>query len=286
MRVGFVGAGLMGSPMVRNLAAAGHDVHLYARTPARAEGLPAALYPDVAAAVDGTETACSIVTDSADVVEVVGAMLSAPRPPAVIVEMSTIAPAVARGLAQRCADVGVAYLDCPVSGGPPGAQAGTLAMMVGGDPDALGRVAPVLDAIGDPAKRSHCGGPGSGLTAKLVNQILVAVISAGTAEAFAIGQAAGLDLETLRSVVMASSGASWQLEHLFPRVLAGDHVAGFKAKDLRKDLGHAADLAAEPMIVGAAAARLFDGLPDDADYGAVARRFLDLPGPDPLADLG
>jgi len=277
LRVGFVGAGLMGAGMVRNLAAAGHHVRLYARTPARAEGLPAELAATPAAAVDGADLACSCVTDSDDVREVVAAMLEAAAPPPVLVEMSTIAPAVARELAAVCAGRGMAYCDCPVSGGPVGAEAGTLAIMCGGEAEALEHARPALDAMGDPARRVHCGPVGSGLVAKLVNNLLVAVISAGTAEALAVGQRAGVEPALLRDVVLKSSGASWQLENLFPRVLAGDHRPGFKSRDLRKDLRHAQDLAGRPLPLGDVAAGLFRGLGDDVDYGAVARRFLELP---------
>ena len=210
LRVGFVGAGLMGAGMVRNLAAAGHRVRLYARTPARAAGLPAELAPGAAQAVDGADIACSCVTDSDDVREVVLAMLEAPAPPPVLVEMSTIAPAVARELAAASAERGVAYCDCPVSGGPAGAEAGTLAIMCGGEAWALERARPALDAMGDPAKRVHCGPVGSGLVAKLVNNLLVAVISAATAEALAVGQRAGVDPALLREVVLRSSGSSWR----------------------------------------------------------------------------
>jgi 3-hydroxyisobutyrate dehydrogenase-like beta-hydroxyacid dehydrogenase len=279
VRIGFVGAGLMGSEMVRNLAEAGHDVRLYARTPERARGLPATLVAGAREAADGAEVLCSIVTDSDDVRAIVIEALRAERPPQTIIEMSTIAPAVARELAEAAAERGVAYLDCPVSGGPPGAAAGTLAIMCGGDATALERVAPVLDVLGDPDRRTHCGPVGAGLAAKLVNNLLVAVISAGTAEALGVGQRAGLDPALLREVVLGASGASWQLENLFPRVLAGDHRPGFKAKDLRKDLGHLRDLAGEPLPIGDVAAALFADLPDDVDYGAVARRFMELPEP-------
>ncbi|HWH14447.1 MAG TPA: NAD(P)-dependent oxidoreductase [Miltoncostaeaceae bacterium] len=277
MRIGFVGVGLMGAGMVRNLAAAGHEVTVYARTPARADGLPARSAPSVAAAVTGADVACTCVTDSDDVREVVAQVLTAPSPPPLMADFSTIAPAVAGELARTCADRGVGYADCPVSGGPPGAEAGTLAVMCGGDPDVVARLGPVLDAVGDPARRVHCGPPGAGLVAKLVNNLLVAVISAGTAEAFGIGQRAGLDPELLRRVVMASSGDSWQLRNLFPRVLAGDHRPGFRTRDLRKDLGHARAVAGGPLPLGDVAAELFAGVPGDQDYGAVARRFLHLP---------
>lgn len=277
MRIGFVGPGLMGAGMIRNLAAAGHEVTVYARTPAKVDGLPATPAPSIAEAVDGRELMCSCVTDSDDVRAVVRAALEAPSPPPVIVELSTIAPAVARELARECAARGVAYLDCPVSGGPPGAEAGTLAIMCGGEADAYAAAAPALDAMGDPAKRTHCGPVGAGLVAKLVNNQLVAVISAATAEAFGMGQRAGVDPALLRQVVLASSGASWQLEHLFPRVLGGDHRPGFRVRDLRKDLGHARDLAGRPQPIADVAGALFDDVDGALDYGAVARRFMELP---------
>lgn len=279
VRIGFVGAGLMGSGMIRNLASAGHDVVLYARSPSRAADLPVTLAPTVAAAVDGAELACSCVTDSDDVREVVAGVLAAPAPPRVLVEMSTIAPAVARELAAGCAAAGVAYLDCPVSGGPSGAAAGTLAIMCGGDGEALARAAPALDAMGDPARRTHCGPVGLGLVAKLVNNLLVAVISASTAEALGAGQRAGLDPALAREVVMGASGDSWQLRNLFPKVLAGDHEPGFTTRNLLKDLGHAESLGDRPPAFGALARELLEQVPPDRDYGAVGRLFLDLPEP-------
>lgn len=271
----------MGAHMVRNLSISGHEVCLYARSPSRARGLSVPVVASAREAAEGADAFISIVTDSDDVCEVVRGALAAQSPPGLFIDMSTIAPGVARELAAEVAEIGSHYLDAPVSGGPPGAEAGTLAIMVGGDAEAVQAAEPLFDVLGDPAKRTHCGPVGSGLVAKLVNNLLVADISAATAEAFSLGQAAGLPLETLAAVVRASSGNSWQLENLFPRVFAGDHAPGFRARDLRKDLGHARGLAERPLPIAEAAAALFDDLPDDADYGAVARHYLDLPGPDP-----
>jgi 3-hydroxyisobutyrate dehydrogenase-like beta-hydroxyacid dehydrogenase len=208
---------------------------------------------------------------------VVEDMLRARTPAPVLVEMSTIAPAVARELAALCADRGVAYLDCPVSGGPPGAAAGTLAVMCGGDSAALERAKPALDVIGDPAKRVHCGPVGLGLVAKLVNNMLVATISAATAEALGAGQRAGLDPALAREVVMSASGDSWQLRNLFPRVLAGDHTPGFTTLNLLKDLGHARDLDIVPQEFAQLARTLLEQVPGELDYGAVARLSMELP---------
>ena len=276
--IGFAGSGLMGSGMIRNLADAGHEVRLYARTAARAQGLPATVVGSMAEAVEGADLACSCVTDSPDVRLVVEDMLAAGSPAPILVEMSTIAPAVARELAALCAARGVSYLDCPVSGGPPGAAAGTLAIMCGGDAAAIARAAPALDAMGDPAKRVHCGPVGLGLVAKLVNNMLVATISAATAEALGAGQRAGLDPALAREVVMSASGDSWQLRNLFPRVLAGDHTPGFTTLNLLKDLGHARDLDIVPQEFAQLARTLLEQVPGDLDYGAVARLSMDLPG--------
>lgn len=278
MRVGVVGAGLMGAGMVRIIASGGHEVSVHARTPAKAEGLPARHAPTIVDAVDGTHIALLSVTDSDDVLEVVTAAMGAPVPPRVIIDTSTIAPAAAVEAASIAAGGGAEYLDCPVSGGPQGAAAGTLAVMCGGTEEGVAAAVPVLDLIGDPAKRVHCGPVGSGLVAKLVNNLLVAVISAGTAEAFGMGQRAGVPPEVLAQVVAASSGDSWQLRNLFPRVMAGDHAPGFRARDLRKDLRHVRGLAGTPLTIGDPVAELFEEVDGSLDYGAVARLFMDLPG--------
>lgn len=280
MNVGVVGAGLMGAGMIRNVAAGGHEVRVFARTAHRAEGLPATPVADVAQVADGADLLLLSVTDSHDVLAVVEAAMAVPLPPPLVVDTSTIAPAAAREAAIIAGAAGCQYMDCPVSGGPTGAAAGTLAVMCGGPEEALAAAAPVLDLIGDPAKRVHCGPVGSGLVAKLVNNLLVAVISAGTAEAFGIGQRAGVPPEVLARVVMASSGDSWQLRNLFPRVLEGDHEPGFRARDLRKDLGHARGLAGAPLAVYDAVSTLFDQVEGHLDYGAVARLLMDLPDPE------
>lgn len=268
MRVGVIGAGLMGSGMVKTIAAGGHGVTVHARTAAKAEGLPATPATTILGAVNGADVAVLSVTDSEDVLAVVAEVMRAPVPPPLIIDTSTIAPAAAIEAAAIAAHGGSQYLDCPVSGGPAGAAAGTLAVMCGGTDEAAASAAPLLDLIGDPAKRVHGGPVGAGL---------VAVISAGAAEAFGMGQRAGVSPEVLARVVMVSSGDSWQLRNLFPRVTAGDHAPGFRARDLTKDLRHARGLAGTPLLIGDPVARLFDDVDGALDYGAVARLFMAPP---------
>ena len=145
MRVGFVGAGLMGAPMVRRLVEAGHDVVVSSRDPARLADTGWQVVGSPAEAADGALVVCSIVPDGPEVTAVVGSVLKTAAPGTVIVEMSTISPDDGPGAGGTCAGAGVDYLDCPVSGGPPGAEAGTLAIWVGGAAEALERARPVLE---------------------------------------------------------------------------------------------------------------------------------------------
>ena len=142
--------------------------------------------------------------------------------------MSTISPATARELAARCADAGVDYLDCPVSGGPARAEAGTLAIWVGGDAAAMERARPVLEVLGEADRVRHCGAVGSGLAVKLANNFLGAVNAAASAEALALAREAGADPALVVEAVSDGTGANWQLANLFPRkVLRGDFDPGF-----------------------------------------------------------
>jgi len=279
LRIGFVGAGLMGAPMVRNLLAAGHDVVVSSRDPSRLAGTGWAVVGSPAEAAKGAEVVCSIVPDSPEVESVVGAVLESAAPGTVVVEMSTISPDTARSLAARCAEQGVDYLDCPVSGGPPGAEAGTLAIWVGGDEAAFERARPVLDVLGDPAKVRRCGAVGAGLVVKLANNYLGAVNAAAGAEALAMAREAGVDPALVIEAIMSGTGASWQLGNLMPRkVLAGDFAAGFKIAHMVKDLRIAGEVAealgVEAPVLGLARSRFEearDRYGDDVDYGSVAR---------------
>ena len=279
MRVGFVGAGLMGAPMVRRLVGAGHEVTVSSRDPARLAATGWRVVGSPAEAADGAEVLCSIVPDGPEVTAVVGSALETAVPGTVIVEMSTISPTTARELASTCAGAGVDYLDCPVSGGPPGAEAGTLAIWVGGAEEALARARPVLDVLGRPERVRHCGAVGAGLAVKLANNFLGAVNAAATAEALALAREAGVDPGLVVDAVSDGTGANWQLANLFPRkVLQGDFEPGFRITHMIKDLRIAAEVAGELGLdlpaLALARARLDEArarFGDDRDYGAVAR---------------
>jgi 3-hydroxyisobutyrate dehydrogenase-like beta-hydroxyacid dehydrogenase len=232
-----------------------------------------------AEASGGAEVFCSIVPDSPEVTAVVESALTVLSPGALVIEMSTINPAAARSLAATCAAAGVDYLDCPVSGGPLGATAGTLAIWVGGSAAAFERARPVLDVIGAPEKLRHCGHVGSGLVVKLANNFLGAINAAASAEALAMARANGVDPGLVATAVMDGSGANWQIGNLYPnKVLRGDYEPGFKIAHMAKDLRIATEVAhalgVEAPVLDLARSRFEearDRYGGDADYGSVAR---------------
>jgi 3-hydroxyisobutyrate dehydrogenase-like beta-hydroxyacid dehydrogenase len=265
--------------MVRRLIEAGHDVTVSSRDPARLADTGWRVVGSPEEAADGAEIVCSVVPDSPEVTAVIESVLKTAGAGTVIVEMSTISPATARELASRCAGAGVDYLDCPVSGGPVGAEAGTLAIWVGGDAAAMERARPVLEVLGQPDRVRHCGAVGAGLAVKLANNFLGAVNAAASAEALALAREAGADPALVVEAVNDGTGANWQLANLFPRkVLRGDFEPGFRITHMAKDLRIAAEVAAEYGLelpeLDLARARLDEArarFGDDRDYGAVAR---------------
>jgi 3-hydroxyisobutyrate dehydrogenase-like beta-hydroxyacid dehydrogenase len=279
MRIGFVGAGLMGAHMVRNLLAAGHDVVVSSRSPERLADTGWTVVDSPALAAEDADVICSIVPDSPEVEAAVRSVLETAPFHAVIVEMSTISPETARRLADEAAKAGVDYLDCPVSGGQTGAEAGTLAIWVGGAPDAMERARPALEAIGDPAKLMHCGDVGAGLVVKLANNYLGAVGASASAEALAMARAAGVDPALVVEAISGGTGANWQLANLMPnKVLVRDFEAGFKIAHMAKDLRIATEVAQalgiEAPVLDLTRKRFEearDRYGPDCDYGSVAR---------------
>jgi 3-hydroxyisobutyrate dehydrogenase-like beta-hydroxyacid dehydrogenase len=166
-----------------------------------------------------------------------------------VIDMSTIAPDAARALAARAAEVGVAFLDAPVSGGEQGAIAGTLSIMVGGEPAAFERARPIFAAVGRQA--THMGGPGQGQMTKLVNQVVGAATLAAVAEGVVLAARAGLDPEAMVRALGGGAATSWMLTEQAPRMQRRDFAPGFMVRLQQKDL----------RLALAAAARLGVPLP-------------------------
>jgi len=262
--VGFIGLGIMGQPMARNLLKAGFGLAVHTRTRHKADGLltEGALWAESPAAVAlQAPMVITMVPDSPDVEQVVlgpQGVIEGARPGSVVIDMSTISPRVERAIAQQLATRGVAYMDAPVSGGSWGAIQGTLAIMVGGEEDAFRRVLPIFEAMGKSI--TYMGPSGAGQVTKLVNQVLVAVTLSGVAEALVFGAKAGADLLKTIEAVKGGAAGSWQLANLGPRIVKGDFAPGFmitlQLKDLRLILEMAQELAL-PLPLTALVAQIY-----------------------------
>lgn len=271
--VAVIGLGNMGMAMLTHLRALGEvprgwDLDPAKRAAAAAAGAPApAALAEAAAAV----TILSLPNEAA-VAAVLAALLPALPAGAVVVDTSTLSPGAVRGFAQQAAAAGCAYLDAPVSGGPAGAAAGTLAMMIGGDAAAVERARPVLARLA--AKILHIGGPGAGQVAKLVNNLLVATHLVTAAEALRLGAAAGVAPDALLPVLNGATGRSAATEVNWPRWIAsGTFDSGFSAGLMRKDVRLALGLAeavGAPLDATARAAAAWEALsaavPDAEDF--------------------
>lgn len=240
MHIGFVGLGIMGRPMVRNLLAAGFDVTAFNRSePPRAElaAAGARIASSPAEAARTANVTITMVRDSADVEEIclgTSGIIEGAQPGTTVIDMSTISPDVTRRIGSALGAQGVHMLDAPVSGGEGGAVAGTLSIMAGGDPDDLERARPILNALG--SRIVHCGPLGAGQTVKLCNQIAVSLTNLAVCEAIIFAERSGIDPERMIEAVGGGAGASWQLQDLAPRMLRRDFRPGFKVGLQQKDL--------------------------------------------------
>ena len=240
-RVGFVGLGIMGAPMARNLIKAGFHVTVYNRTRSRTEGLVSAgakRADSPAEAATEADVVITIVSDTPDVEEVIlgeQGVIEGIRPDAVVIDMSTISPQATRRIAERLREKKVHMLDAPVSGGEQGAIDGTLSIMVGGEAQIFERCLPVFNAMGRSV--THVGPTGMGQTAKLMNQILVTGTLNAVVEALVFAQKSGVDLEKALGAVTGGAAGSWQLANLAPRITRRDFRPGFMIDLMQKDLG-------------------------------------------------
>ena len=248
-KLGFVGLGLMGNPMSKNLIEAGYEVSVWNRTTSRMRGLVesgasgASSPRDVA---NHSEIIVTMVSDSADVEEVVlgkEGIASGLKKGSVVIDMSTIAPSVTQRIALEVTDMGSEMLDAPVSGGVIGAPRGTLSIMVGGPRHSFERCLPVLEAMGE--RITYCGEHGMGQVAKLANQVVGMGTMASVCEGLVFAARAGGDPEAIMSALTGGAANSWMLENLGPKIYDGDFAPGFMVDHAQKDLRLILESAAE-----------------------------------------
>lgn len=239
-KVGFIGLGIMGQSMARNILNAGFDLTVWNRTPAKMQPLlaagahPAGSPAELAAQVD---MIVICVSDTPDVEQLIlgeQGVLSGARPGALVIDHSTISPSVTKELAARLSEKGVHMLDAPVSGGSEGAARGTLAIMVGGEAEQFQRALPLMQAEGKTI--THVGGHGDGQMVKLVNQILVVGNALAMSEALIFAQAGGLDLQKTLAAVSGGAAGSWMLSNRGPQILQRDWRPGFMIDLQQKDV--------------------------------------------------
>ena len=250
--IGFIGLGNMGGRMAVRLAEKGRSVVGYDVFPGLADKARARVAGSIAAVAARGAVVLLSLPDSKVVESVVygdGGLLAVSREGQVIADLSTAAPASTRELHKQFAAKGVSFLDAGVSGGAAAAEAGTLTVMVGGDQAMLERIRPVLDCIA--AKIFYCGAPGSGHTAKLLNNFLNAVCLAATAEAMVAGKKAGLDMETLLNIINSSSGVNFASMNRFTKIIHGDYLKGGLTNTLMmKDVMLYTELIADLGVAG------------------------------------
>jgi len=280
LKVGYIGLGLMGKSMARNILKAGFPLVVHNRSRSAvdelaAEGaVPASSPAVVAAQVDVVFTN---LPDSPDVELVAlgkNGVLEGAHKGLIFVDNSTIKPAVARRIARRLAERGVLSLDAPVSGGDIGARNGTLSIMVGGPAEAVERVMPVFMAMGKTV--THVGEAGAGQVAKAANQIMVAAQMVAMAELLIFARKAGVDPQKVVEAIKGGAAQCWTLDVKPPRLFMGNRLPGFKARLQLKDLRIILETAREydvPLPTSTQNAKLFEQMIEmgmgDLDNSAV-----------------
>ncbi|MCZ7533097.1 MAG: NAD(P)-dependent oxidoreductase [Acidimicrobiia bacterium] len=278
--VGFIGLGIMGHSMARNLMNAGHDVTVWNRTVSRADDLAEAgarLAGSPAEVARLNEIVMICVSDTPDVEAVVfgpNGVAEGIRSGALIIDHSTISPAATKEMARRINALDGSWLDAPISGGAEGAAKGTLSIMIGGDAADIERARQYLDAVG--ATITHVGTQGAGQLVKAVNQILVVVNQLGVSEALLLAEAGGLDLEATLAAVEGGAAGSWMLSNRGPQMIRRDWRPGFtidlQQKDLRLVL-EAADELGVPLPGTALVFQLYRAL-QNRDLGSEGNHAL------------
>ena len=239
-KVGFIGVGIMGKSMVRNLMKAGFELHIYARNRAKVEdviGEGALFHDSIAACVKGCERDITIVGCLEDVEEVYfdeGGILESADAGAYLIDMTTTSPQISVKISKEGEEKGFHVLDAPVTGGDTGAKAGTLSILVGGKEEDFEACMPLFEAVG--TNINYQGEAGCGQHAKLANQIMIAGTLTGVCEALSYAKAKGLDMPTLLKSVSTGAAGSKQLDTFGPKILEEDYAPGFFMKHFIKDM--------------------------------------------------
>jgi 3-hydroxyisobutyrate dehydrogenase len=249
-RIAYLGLGVMGAPMARHLSRAGHELIVCNRTAAKAEAWVEAhggrAAPTPAEAAEGVDAVIACVGRDEDVEQVTlgpDGAFQAMREGALFVDHTTISAKLARRLAEAAGERGLLSVDAPVSGGQAGAENGALAIMVGGSDEAVAAARPLIEAYA--ARIVHVGPDGSGQLTKMVNQIAIAGVVQGVAEALHFAKAAGLDTAKVLEAVSGGAAQSWQMVNRWDTMDAGKFDFGFAVDWMRKDLGLTLDEARE-----------------------------------------
>ena len=245
MKIGFIGVGVMGGPMVLNLMKKGFDVSIYTRTKSKAEGVIAAgahWCDTIADSAAGRDVVITIVGYPKDVEEVYfsekGILNSADKG-TVLIDMTTTSPRLSERIYAAAREKGMTALDAPVSGGDVGAQKGTLAIMVGGDRDAFDKMHDIFAAMGTNIR--YQGGAGCGQHTKMANQIAISGCVAAVCEAIAYAKRCGLDPQDMFDAISTGAAGSWQLTNNGQKIINGDYAPGFYVKHFIKDMNIALD---------------------------------------------
>jgi 2-hydroxy-3-oxopropionate reductase len=289
--VGFIGLGLMGRPMATNLLRRGFKLVVHSRSPAPVDELVKAGAERATNPADVARRATRIVTmvpDSPDVEQVLegpSGVFSALQRGTILIDCSSIAPAVAQRLAARAKELGASMLDAPVSGGEIGAINASLSIMVGGDADTFAQAKPILDAMGNPERVIHIGASGSGQICKVCNQMVIGGALAAVSEAFALARRARVDPAKVRAALLGGFAASRVLEVHGERMLQGNYKPGFRAELYAKDMRIAGQTLADhdtPAPVSSAVQQLVTSMvasgQGEEDYSALATVVFRLAG--------
>lgn len=239
-KIGFIGVGIMGRSMVRNLMKAGYEVHIYARTKEKVEDViseGAVFYDSIADCVKDRDAVITIVGFPQDVEEVYfdsGNILDSASPGTYLIDMTTTSPMLSEKICEEGTKRGFHVLDAPVTGGDTGAKEGTLSILVGGERQDYEACHPLFEAMG--TNINYEGKAGSGQHCKLANQIMIAGTLSGVCEALTYAKEKGLDPDTFMKSVATGAAGSRQLDLYGPKIIAGDYAPGFFMKHFIKDM--------------------------------------------------